>query len=325
MKNTPTTFQTCLPVDRVDEDDCFLETRVVIEQGRLCQQAKYAYDSKQVFRIQLDADRLLDASDDSVRPDNPEVAPVVSLLDLLKRGVFKDRYRFFPNDKRILAYTLGHALLNLYESDWLQKLWTLENVFLPFAKETDMVYNIHQPYVACALSADRPPLDTLDTLHRYPPILAFAKLLWEIETGEQLQATRTHKTGKLSLWYTLKDRCDNFAKDQLTCGYRNALEACLNFPTYLMRERKQNREATVQHVILKYIVQELENEVELSDRSKWGKRALSLSSDSLITFGGEETEVDPGPTRSSSLARSHATSAPRSEQRGRDLQLGLAS
>ncbi|KAK4206533.1 hypothetical protein QBC37DRAFT_434803 [Rhypophila decipiens] len=261
--------------DQEEDEDCIEEVRV----GHLCSHAKIAHDNNQIFRIQLGVDRVLDASDDAYRPDNPGATPIVSLSDLVAKGLFKDQSKVFPDDKRVLAYTLGHALLNLYESDWLQRLWTLENIFLPFVADTNMVYNIHQPYIVCSLSMERPALGTLDALHKYPLILSFAKLLWEIETGEQVhqQTWRKYKNGQPSLWWTLKGYFKTDAKLRVIGGYRKAIEACLDFSARFERERNRNSTTTVQHAILKYIVHELETEVYLDERNeRWGKCNIGL-------------------------------------------------
>lgn len=274
----------------------------------LCFSARNASTNDQILRIRLVEERFKDASDVKFQPEYPGTAPTVSLLYLLENGILKDRYRFYPNDKKVLACTLAYALLNLYEGPWLQSLWTLDNIFFPYAANTGKLYNIHQPYVACNLSADIPTLGTLDALHEYPLIFSFATLLLELETGEQVQAIRTNKNGEPSLSITLKEYCRKSSKDQLSPGYGNAFEACVNFSEYLKKEQRQDPSTTVHQVILKYIVRELERDIDLSCRLEWGARVLDLKSRTIVVSREAEAEVVRGSQKNTSCdLRSSAT------------------
>jgi len=161
----------------------------------ICQHALNAYGNQQIFKLQLSGQSFLDMSDVMFQPTHPEAEPTISLHDLLKHGMLKDRYKFYHNDKKILVYTLSHALLYLHEGPWLQNLWTLDNLFFMYETDTSKVYNVHQPYISCVLSPDPPPLGTLDSLHQYPLIFSFAKLLLELETGEEIEPARKNKDG----------------------------------------------------------------------------------------------------------------------------------
>lgn len=274
----------------------------------LCFSARNASTNDQIFRIRLVEERFKDVSDVKFQPEYPGTAPTVSLLHLLENGILKDRERFYPNDKKVLAYTLAHALLNLYEGPWLQSLWTLDNIFFPYEANTGKLYNIHQPYVACNLSADTPTLGTLDASHKYPLILSFATLLLELETGEQVQAIRTNKKGEPSVFTTLREYCLRSSKHQLSLRYGNALRACVNFSTCLEKELGQDPSTTVPQVILKYIVQELESEIDLSSRLEWGTRVLDLKSGNTVVSREAEAEVVRGSQQNTSYdLRSSAT------------------
>lgn len=254
----------------------------------LCSSALIAYGNEHILRLQLidgtsKKKGFLDLSDASM--DYPDASPTLSLFDLAQSGTLKNKYRFYPAEKKVLAYTLAHALLNLSDTYWLRQLWSLDNIFFLYSPATGEIRNVHQPYVGCTLSADADPQQKIshpyaDPAHSYPNILFFGKLLWELEMGEQLaKLHKTNKRGDPSLWMTMKD-CYDTGKYQLGRGYANALEACINFPVYLVKHKKANREqddaTAVQTVILKSIVQELESEVDLRDREQWGRRTLKL-------------------------------------------------
>ncbi|OIW24581.1 hypothetical protein CONLIGDRAFT_673720 [Coniochaeta ligniaria NRRL 30616] len=277
-----------VPDDSDEEDDDQITD--------ICESVQFARHNNYIFRIQVAEQSLRDRSDGRVQLEYPSAAPTVSLLHLMKIGMLKDRYGIFPNDKKILAYTLAHALLNLHDSCWLQKLWTPDNLFFPYVADTDKLYNIHQPYVACTLSTDTPPLGTLDAkATQFPLIFSFAKLLMELDLGEQVHAEKLDKKGKPSLWITVRDYYEGLGKHQLSHRYRNALEACLNFRKYVVAETKRNPERdhseTVQQAILKYIVQELEADIDITRQNEWGKRVVDLKSRTTVGLQAADVQV----------------------------------
>ncbi|XDG04958.1 hypothetical protein ABKA04_004573 [Annulohypoxylon sp. FPYF3050] len=281
-------------------------------EGEQTPNLELSYSNRQIFRIRLEDNGFLDVSSDTFPLKQLDMTPKISLRCLMDKGFLKERYIFYPNDKKVLAYTLAHGLLNLYDSPWLQNLWTPDNIFFAYSAHDNMLYNIHQPYVACVMAMETQPLGTLDELHKYPMIFSFAKLLLELETGQMIEAKKKSKAGNLSLWYTLQDYCRDWSKQQLGKGYAKALEACVNFPQYYIREKKSNSDITVPQVILKYIVRQLEGEVDVLRKEEWGTRDLDLKSYTMRTskayevgsqstrYGGSKAEAQ-SPTISSTV------------------------
>lgn len=267
---------------------------------KMCDNAGYARQNKQLFRLRLTEDQFFDISDagdcdisdERFMLKDPEKASMISLKNLLTREILRDRYTFFPNDKKILAYTLAHALMNLHGNPWLQTLWTLDQIFFIQSCGTGTLYNIHQPYVSCVLSTEPPPLGTLDPLHKYPVVFSFAKLLWELETGEELLPRKMNKTGQKSYWVTLKHFCQAKSKHQFSLGYSKALEACVDFHKYVNQEKAEGGDLKTaeKQAILKYIVHELEREVDLTRMDEWGTRDLDLDLKLQDTTKGRPTQ-----------------------------------
>lgn len=263
----------------------------------LCVSAQIAHSNDQILRIQLvDELGLLDISNFRFRPERPGAIRSVSLLHLLEKGRLK---YLLLEDRRILAFTLAHALLNLHDSPWLQSFWALDNIF--FLCGTDgTTYNIHQPHVGSVLSCDTPTTRTMDVGHGYPMVLCFAKLLREIGTGElvPIETYRTNKKGEASLLVTLQDYYERKGQYELSPAYREALRACILFPTYMSLSKTRHRDSSTaaQHLILERIVHKLESEVNLELRGEWGKRVPKLDLQPLDTdpsIARPSTELKP--------------------------------
>lgn len=268
----------------------------------------------QIFAIELCGDTFLNGSKSMFgqSPEHPTEAPMISLSQILDRGILKEKYTFLPNDKKILAYILSQALLNLYNGPWIQNLWTSENIFFPYDTSKNMVYDIHHPYVLCTLSQKPFSLETLDSQHDEPLILSFAKLLIELETGERVMAEEgPDGPDFLSPILTSSKKVRN---DLIDPRYGSALDVCVNFPKFYRADRKENLcaeepfEHTVHDTILNHIVEPLRENIDSSRASEWGLRVLDLNAPGATSDGQSATAnppqsfhaVDPLPSNHSS-------------------------
>ncbi|KAH7322491.1 hypothetical protein B0I35DRAFT_183080 [Stachybotrys elegans] len=258
------------------------------EIQNLCQLA-HELQAEQILGVQLSETGLLNASElfFGDAPLYPTATPTVSFLDLLKSDIVQNRYKFPPNDKKILAFLLSHALLYLNDGGWLQHHWTPEGI--KFLRDKDKIYDIHHPYIACKLSHNLPKLENLHPLHHYPRILSFARLLVELEMGLSFSdlLIKLVEAGKLELHRqdaepdvleALKSMCTGWGKDQLNPGYIKALKACVFFPKLFRQYQQTHPEVTVEDVILSDIVGPLEVEVSISKRREWVSPHLTVQS-----------------------------------------------
>ena len=272
------------------------QSRYTNSQADICRWAQESYRQERILKIELDGDKFLDMSDlvYGQEPDCLGADHMVSLNDLLKLGLLKDRNRFFPNDKKILAYLLALSLLCLHEGPWIQTLWTLDKL-LYRCHTTDStqrkVYNIHQPYILCVF-LEKPPTPGTLSGHDYPSILSFAKLLVELETGEEIKGLAKNEKSEFK---ALMHYRRTWSKHQLSQEYANAFDACVLFQKYFKEDRLRNPQIKIQEVILKRIVSQLEMGINL-DRKEWGVRHLDVpieSQEHTQDFPQAALPVDP--------------------------------
>lgn len=168
----------------------------------------------------------------------------------------------------------------------MQTLWSSDHLFFMYEPGADTVYNIHQPWISCILSETVPsmkPLESPDVIHSFPVILSFAKLLLELETGEELKAIKSGRSQKPSLLAALWEYCRTWSHRQLDEHYAEALEACVNFPKYFRIQQQEDLTTTVHDVILNRIVRPLEKRLDISQLGEWGKRNIDLRARVPIT------------------------------------------
>lgn len=204
--------------------------------------------------------------------EHPDAQPTKPLSDLLTDGILKDQYRFRDRDKRILAFTVAHALVQLWESHWIQTHWTMDDLFFMYEASTSTVCNIHQPYISCMLSDNSRPPDALDPEHPFPLLLSFAKFLKELHTGEVVLAKQVEWSKTPSLLIPLQEYCKKDVYYMFDDDFGEALDACVNFSRYLKIEHKK----TPQEIILSHIVHPLQRRLGDCQRSNWGDTHLDL-------------------------------------------------
>ncbi|KAK7178833.1 hypothetical protein DPSP01_013881 [Paraphaeosphaeria sporulosa] len=244
----------------------------------ICLKAREMFLDERLFWIELCNEQFIDKSDlvFGTPLDHPPTEHTKSLSDLLAEKIVSDRYQFRPEDKRIIAFNLAYALLQFYEGPWIQTLWTPDHIHFMYEKGTSTVYDIRQPYISCILSNEPPQMGSLDSAHKYPLMLSFAKLLLELEIGEPVQA-QERRNGASSVLQPLIAYCETKSKEQLDRHYAKALIACVKFQQFLSEEKERDPGTTCRDVILHRIVHPLEERLNESPKTaKWNSRNLDL-------------------------------------------------
>ncbi|KAK4167803.1 hypothetical protein QBC43DRAFT_362641 [Cladorrhinum sp. PSN259] len=141
-----------------DRSSSSVNTDVVKE---ICQVAQEAYNTGRFFMVELRGDIFLDMSDDSessryCKDSSQDCAePTKSMRDLLGDHILSPaNYKtgFLPSDKKMLAFTVAHAILHLHPGPWIQSPLTLDNIFFLYDKSTHTIHNIHHPHISCTLA-----------------------------------------------------------------------------------------------------------------------------------------------------------------------------
>lgn len=190
-------------------------------------------------------------------------------------------YRFTEKSKRHLAFNLAWSLLQLYEGPWIQTNWTSDSLFFMFGADegTCKLYNIHQPYINCALTSDsRYKSEIKDPLHKYPLVLCFGRVLMEIEKGEIINVTEKTKRGAPDLLATLQKNLRTW-KQKLNADYVSAIDACLKFQKL---PREDDSTDSFRRVFLEYIVAPLEREMNRFPETKPEKWDLEWETQTLV-------------------------------------------
>ena len=248
----------------------------------ICELAQSCSDNGCILGVELKGDTLLDTSDQGMDEklsllDNASVTEY-TLHELLRRGIFQDSYKVFPNDKKILAYILARALLCLYGGPWLQTPWSADKLVFRYDAAAQTIYDVHQPYILCDLREGMPP-PVSGKLHNSPPVLAFAKILVDLDQGF---ADETSYATDGALLKTVKKYYDEKKDRSLSPGYKKALYSSIFFNKHLRDIQHNDPYATIQDAILEGIVKPLENDVQMDKKDQWGCRNVKLENNTLV-------------------------------------------
>ncbi|KAK3994248.1 hypothetical protein QBC44DRAFT_392685 [Cladorrhinum sp. PSN332] len=247
----------------------------------LCQEAKDAYEADRFYVVELRGDAFHDISDNwyDQRPQH-DAKPTKSMRDLLRCQILKpSNYEGFrPSDKKMLAFTVAHALLHLHPGPWIQGPLGLDNIFFLYDETTKTVYNIHHPHMTCLLAHGHPEPGVLDSdpENKYPILLSFAKFLVELETGEEVVPKARHETGRPNLRTPLLDFYEKKCRQLLDSHFADALWNSLTFQKRVLEERDMDPHITVEDIILKRIVHPLEKRLDIKLKMEWGNRDMPL-------------------------------------------------
>ncbi|KAI1806632.1 hypothetical protein F4811DRAFT_509771 [Daldinia bambusicola] len=162
-------------------------------------------------------------------------SPNSSLYELLGKGYFlpitwNSTDRLTTWEKRGLALNLGLAFMHLFDCKWTRHKWKATH--LHFLDPLTLHYSdslLQTPsYLGCNMSAAIPPEEDADPFcHGHPDFLLFGKLLAELETGEEVEATEKNKLDAPSLYLTL---LVGIHRGKLSAHphYSKAIRACLS-------------------------------------------------------------------------------------------------
>ncbi|EPE02714.1 pfs domain-containing protein [Ophiostoma piceae UAMH 11346] len=248
----------------------------------ICELARSCSEIGCILGMELKGDTLLNTSDQSMDEQRSHLDDAsttkFTLGELLRRGIFQDSYKVFPNDKKILAYILARALLWLYDGPWLQTPWSADNLVFRYDATAQTIHDVHQPYILCDLLEDLPP-PVSGKLHHALPVLAFAKILIELDQG---CADETSDATYGALLQTVIKYYNEKKNQSLTPGYTKALHSSIFFNKHFRNIRGKNPNATIQDAILEGIVKPLELDVHMDKKDQWGCRNVTLENATFV-------------------------------------------
>jgi hypothetical protein len=93
--------------------------------------------------------------------------------------------------------------------------------------------------------------------------LSFAKLLVELETGEEIEGLPIDEKSETIIFRALRNYNKKWSKHHLSPQYAKALDACIMFQKYLKEDQLKTPQTTIQDVILTHIVGQLEIGINL--------------------------------------------------------------
>ncbi|KAI1463102.1 uncharacterized protein F4812DRAFT_448037 [Daldinia caldariorum] len=201
----------------------------------LCKNIHYSLNFVESLRLCLINGELFHLSnvEGEITPVNS--APTSSLYELLREGHFlpitwKSCDRLTTWEKRGLALNLGLAFMHIFDCRWTRHRWKARH--LHFLSPLALHYNDSllqtPPYLGCNMpSASLPDEEDVDPFCRgHPDFLLFGKLLAELETGEEIEATECNKLNAPSLYLTL---LVGIHRGKLSAHpyYSKAISACL--------------------------------------------------------------------------------------------------
>jgi hypothetical protein len=228
---------------------------------------------------------------DLIPPSHLSGAPIHSLDYLLETGAFlrtdHENFRrsnlFNPRQKKALALKLAHCLMDFFDSNYASPTWNTEKVFLvtpPGSRTQDGL--LYMGFTT--RNASSPDYYTFG--FGDPVMLAFAKLLLEIEEGKKIDlgkcSSNTEQWGKLCERAFLAERAGSGL-------YAEAIKACLYFHLYLPKDG--DPKDTLQNVVRERIVNQLETALN-PPTVTGGKRRHSRSFDDLTPPGDKGNRIN---------------------------------
>ncbi|KAF2230783.1 hypothetical protein EV356DRAFT_508255 [Viridothelium virens] len=141
-------------------------------------------------------------------------------------------------EQRILAVTLAHAALHCSDGPWLGEDWSKEHITF-FSNDSSTEPDMSRPFLKVRFEDDHQNADPtcgLFNLHSNPALLSLGILLLEIYLKEPIEAMWTdddliegqpNENTKL----TTALRCLQDAEGEVYEGYREAIQACLEYDT----------------------------------------------------------------------------------------------
>ncbi|KAK6334643.1 hypothetical protein TWF718_010097 [Orbilia javanica] len=236
------------------------------ELQNLCHAIKRLQPRKRQLYLLSIGDSLHDLPNRRERLDTSQF-PSKSLRGLIDDGHFSHfgKNKISLKERRILAVILAHLMLQLCDGPWIRETWDASNIYFLYNQSSPKAINLRQPYVDSSLSSapsalatgSPKPSDT-NTLHKYPLILDFARLLVEIQLGETLKPTEEDYTpGTVEetpdTAFFMIDRIFHEISNDIYDDYRSAIDACLECDQFLPEatsfEQPQFRGLVYQNIV----------------------------------------------------------------------------
>ncbi|KLU85288.1 hypothetical protein MAPG_04316 [Magnaporthiopsis poae ATCC 64411] len=209
----------------------------------------------------------------------PSNEPNISLVDALRRGLFKRLSQqgltnaVPTRDKRRLALSIARSFMYLYPSGWTSKGWSSDEILFlsSIGDVTDKDGLDCIPFVPCAFPTTRPPSpiglhEAVDaasssggSLAVETDILLLGKILLEMECGNEILPERLPDASEASLFLAL-DRVIEELEGNTQAHYISAVEGCLELHRRLSSMSLAERTQDGQRMIYDAVVCHLEKE-----------------------------------------------------------------
>lgn len=139
-------------------------------------------------------DLIVDSSDilrDRYSAGTIEASNTIIRKETTLKQLIEDYGELDLREKRTLGVILANSLLHLYDSDWLDDAWGMEQIsFFWSPHEHEDVVNLRKPYLSTRFgkneSIARRPQASRHSLHRFPGLLGLGIVLMELELGDRL-------------------------------------------------------------------------------------------------------------------------------------------
>lgn len=206
------------------------------KEAQLCQHIKSASGSQICLRVHNDQVWLLE---DCLPLEAHVLAcPSLPLSAALQTGHLSNKM------KVILAYIIAISAWEFYDSDWMSKPWSADDIhFLqehPDENNGQPVVSVNRPYLAVEWKKDQTSNDDTSTvvgkIHRYPRVLSLGLMLIEIGTGKRARELfPNYQTNVNSDWLSAKDFLSKPTpwEDFDYRSYWDAARSCVNNQFFL--------------------------------------------------------------------------------------------
>ncbi|KAJ9614447.1 hypothetical protein H2200_002583 [Cladophialophora chaetospira] len=182
------------------------QRRILAKEEQLCEHMRSASGSQICLRVRDDQVWLLE----DCLPLEASVlsSPSLSLSAALQTGHLSNKM------KVILAYIIARSVWEFYNSDWMSRSWSAEDIHFLQESSSDVrgkpVVSINRPYLAFEWTEGQESNNDTSVLvgqiHRYPRILSLGLMLIEIGSGKRAENLfRNYRTNVNSDWLSAKE------------------------------------------------------------------------------------------------------------------------
>ncbi|KAF3021556.1 hypothetical protein E8E14_013091 [Neopestalotiopsis sp. 37M] len=235
-----------------------LEFHLIQPLGNLCETIEQSLRYSEHLHLGLEDQRVVHCDLPNRETDLRGTRRCRSLGDLLDNNCFRPlgvtSSGLTSWEKRTLALQLSHLFLHLYDCEWAANRWTTSGVHFAFSEQPQKILE-SPPYLKCNEYNERKHEKKTSKL------LALAKLLIEIELGEEIKEVKFNILKEPSWLSTLTDILHQ-GRMQSSRFYVEAVEHCLN-----LAKGPKTLELMKNHILEK-IVKNLQAELDMMRRPK---------------------------------------------------------